>query len=169
MIGEDGVWELRPRRSGIAMSLAAALALVVGGVYAGGAIGWTAAVFFGVVSLGLVRQLRTGRALVRVDPDGLTLGGWGATLRQRRLLWHEVQGIILWTRIERGERLDLLSAVPSSFLDPDAGPTEPAEVTAALLEHSTPLVDCRLDADELRVALDGAHVEVEVVDRRPPR
>lgn len=169
MIDEPGVWVLRPRRAGIVMSLLAALVLVAGGCYAGGVIGWSAAVFFAAVAAGLVRHLRMGRALVRVDPDGLTLGGWGTMLRQRRLLWHEVQGIILWTRIERGERLDLLSAVPSSFLDPDAGPTEPAEVTAALLEHSTPLVDCRLDANELRTALEAAHVEVEVVDRRPPR
>lgn len=168
----DGAWEVRQRRAPVVRSLAAAGLLAVVGAVVGGLVGWVSFLFFSAGCVALMMQLAGRRAVAAFDANGVVV----ARSKQQVALtpWADVEAILLWTRPPAaGSRVDLLGVVTSADLPSlatyveavGAGGASPIDPERSLSLH-TPLIDCRLDAYELRTVLLGFGSRAVVVDRR---
>jgi hypothetical protein len=171
-------WEIRARRVPVVRSLAAAAALAVAGALLGGPVGWLGFLFFSVVSVALIVQLVGRRPVAAFEARGVTVAT-GAE-RAHLVAWDDVEAILLWTRRPRtGSRVDMLSVVTTRDLPGLAVSltrTDGIDVASRsgyarvdperTLAVATPLLDCRVDAYELRAVLLNYSSRVVVVDRR---
>jgi hypothetical protein len=162
----------------VVRSLSAAAALAVAGALLGGPIGWLAFLFFSVTSVALIVQLVGRRPVATFDDGGVTVAS--GPDRAQLVAWDDVEAILLWTRrLRSGSRVDMLSVVTTRDLPglaaslsqgervEFAGRTGYARVDPEqTLRVAAPLLDCRLDAYELRAVLLRFSSRVVVVDRR---
>jgi hypothetical protein len=152
--------------------------LAVVGAYLRGPVGWVAFLFFSLASVALIVQLVGRRPVARFEARGVTV--LSGAERAQLVAWDDVEAILLWTRRPRtGTRMDVLSVVTTrdlpglsvSLARPDgiemASRSGYARVDPEqTLRVAAPLLDCRLDAYELRAVLLRYSTRVVVVDRR---
>jgi hypothetical protein len=151
----------------------AAALLVVAAIIAGGVVGWTAAVFFAVVVIVLAVRLVRLPVVARLGPDGVGVRPPRGELRT--VAWDDVQALLLWTGLSSSaagavDRLGVVTltdldalGVVSPWVQPQpSGHVDPDRAVAV----STALVDCELDAGDLRAAVAASGARAVVVDRR---
>jgi hypothetical protein len=168
----DGGWELAPSRAPVVRALVASGVLAVLGAVVGGIVGWMSFLFFSVSCIALITQVVSRRPVVVFDNYGVVLSP--AADRRHVVPWGDVEAVLLWSRPPRdGGRLDLFGVITSFDLPRltgqfGSGPDDQLDRLDPedAVPINAPLVDCRVDAYQLRAVLLGFGSRAVVVDRR---